>query len=45
MSVDTVVMERQMTYIARRLSPLVRGIYTRETSGALRGVNPVSARN
>lgn len=44
-SVDTVVMERQVTYIARRLSPLIRGIYTRETSGAIKGVSPVAARN
>lgn len=42
-SVDTVVMERQMTYIARRLSPLVRGVYSREMGGALKGVQPSSA--
>lgn len=37
-------MERQVTYIARRLSPLVRGVYTRETSGAIKGVSPLAAR-
>lgn len=29
-SVDTVVMSRQVTWIARRLSPLIRGVYQRE---------------
>lgn len=29
-SVDTTVMERQMTYIARRISPLIEGVYNRE---------------
>jgi hypothetical protein len=42
-SVDTVVMERQLTYIARRLSPLVRGVYSREKGGKIRGVAPTSA--
>jgi hypothetical protein len=36
-SVDTVVMARQVTWIARRLSPLVRGVYTREKSGTIGG--------
>lgn len=39
-SVDTVVMERQMTYVARRVSPLIKGIYTREEGGRLRGTSP-----
>lgn len=39
-SVDTVVMERQLTYIARRISPLIKGVYTREEGGRLRGVPP-----
>lgn len=43
-SVDTVVMERQLTYIARRLSPLVRGVYSRESSGRLKGVQPTSGK-
>ena len=30
-SVDTIVMERQMTYIARRISPIISGVYTRDT--------------
>lgn len=41
-SVDTVIMERHMTYIARRLSPLVRGVYNREEGGNLKGLNPNS---
>jgi hypothetical protein len=36
-------MERQMTYIARRISPLVRGIYSREEGGMIKGVSPTSA--
>lgn len=39
-SVDTVVMARQVTWIARRLSPLVRGIYTRESNGLMHGKQP-----
>lgn len=41
-SVDSIVMERQVTYIARRISPLVRGIYTRDSEGTLKGVQPTS---
>lgn len=37
-SVDTMVMERQMTYIARRMSPMTKGIYTREAGGKVTGV-------
>ena len=37
-SVDTVVMSRQVTWIARRLSPLIRGVYQREKDGVM---NPV----
>lgn len=36
-SIDTVVMARQLTWIARRMSPLVRGVYTRDTSEGTRG--------
>ena len=39
-SVDTVVMARQVTWIARRLSPLVRGVYTRDEYGNVRGKLP-----
>ena len=42
-SIDTVVMARQVTWIARRLSPLVRGVYTRDESGNIKGVPPTSA--
>lgn len=42
-SIDTVVMARQVTWIARRLSPLVRGVYTRDESGTIRGVPPTKA--
>lgn len=34
-SVDTVVMSRQVTWIARRLSPLIRGVYQREKDGLM----------
>lgn len=34
-SVDTVVMARQVTWIARRLSPLIRGVYQREAGGVI----------
>lgn len=36
-SVDTVVMSRQVTWIARRLSPLIRGVYSRDNNG---NINP-----
>ena len=39
-SVDTVVMARQVTWIARRLSPLVRGVYTRDSNGLMHGKQP-----
>lgn len=42
-SVDTVVMNRNVTWIARRLSPLIRGVYTRDEYGNLRGVAPGEA--
>ena len=41
-SVDTIVLERQMTYIARRISPMVKGVYSREEGGAIKG-QPVVA--
>ena len=44
-SVDTVVMARQVTWIARRLSPLVRGVYSRDSSGEIRGKIPTEAPN
>lgn len=34
-SVDTVVMSRQVTWIARRLSPLIRGVYQRDENGVM----------
>ena len=42
-SVDTVVMSRQVTWIARRLSPLIRGVYQRDEDGIMnpRDVNDV----
>lgn len=42
-SVDTVVMARQVTWIARRMSPLIRGVYTRDEFGGLHGVLPTAA--
>jgi hypothetical protein len=42
-SVDTVVMARNVTWIARRLSPLIRGVYTRDDAGNIKGVKPTDA--
>lgn len=42
-SVDTVVMARQVTWIARRLSPLIRGVYTRDENGLIHGKKPTAA--
>lgn len=42
-SVDTVVMARQVTWIARRLSPLIRGVYSRDDNGIIEGMLPTSA--
>ena len=44
-SVDTVVMARQVTWIARRLSPLIRGVYTRDEAGNIKGTLPTTASN
>lgn len=41
-SVDTVIMSKQVTWIARRLSPLIRGVYTRDSSGNIRGTLPTN---
>lgn len=41
-SVDTIVLERQMTYLARRISPMVKGVYSREEGGVVKG-QPVVA--
>ena len=41
-SVDTTVMARQLTYIARRLSPLVKGVYSRDEGGSVQGLPVVS---
>lgn len=42
-STDTVVMSRQVTWIARRLSPLIKGVYTRETNGQMNPQHVVAA--
>ena len=42
-SVDTVVMARQVTWIARRLSPLIRGVYTRDENGLIHDIKPTAA--
>ena len=42
-SVDTVVMSRQVTWIARRLSPLIRGVYHREDNGQIKPKQVTSA--
>lgn len=36
-SVDSIVMERQMTWIARRLSPIMSGVYTRSADSIMSG--------
>lgn len=45
-SVDSVVMEKNYTWVARNLSPLYRGIYTRDSSGSIINVdtagNPIT---
>lgn len=42
-SVDTIVLARQMTYLARRISPMIRGVYSRESGGTVKG-QPVVAK-
>lgn len=42
-SVDTTVMSRQLTYIARRISPLVKGVYYRDENGTVSGQSVVQA--
>jgi hypothetical protein len=42
-SVDSIVMERQLTYIARRISPIMSGVYVRDQSGAIVDTKPVVA--
>lgn len=41
-SVDTIVLAREMTYIARRISPMVRGVYSREYGGKVVGLPTVA---
>lgn len=41
-SVDSSVMERRVTYIARQISPLIRGVYSREEGGMLKGISPTA---
>ena len=36
-SVDSIVMERQMTWVGRRLSPIISGVYTRDSGGHIWG--------
>lgn len=36
-SVDTIVMERAMSWVARRISPLMTGVYNRATGGNVSG--------
>lgn len=43
-SVDSIVMERAMSYVARRVSPLMEGIYYRDSSGLL-GATPLKSDN
>ena len=41
-SVDSTVMSRQLTYIARRVSPMTKGVYQRDEGGTVHGM-PVVA--
>ena len=41
-SVDTTVMERSMNFVARRVSPLTRGVYSREVGGMMKGISPTA---
>ena len=34
-SVDTMAIERQMTWLARRLSPMMKGLYTGDSKGQI----------
>lgn len=45
--IDTTIMNRQLTWIARRMSPLIRGVYTRDSNGIISGklVNDVTPDN
>lgn len=42
MTTDSQVLERKNTYVARMISPLIRGVYTREEGGILKGVSPTA---
>lgn len=39
-TINTPMIERQMTYIARKISPLIRGIYSRDENGIMKGIQP-----
>lgn len=41
-SVDTNVLENQKTYIARRISPMTKGVYQRDDKGNVKGMPVVS---
>lgn len=41
-SVDTIVLAREMTYIARRVSPMIKGVYSRESGGVVKGNSVVA---
>lgn len=42
-SVDTIVLERQLTYIARRISPMTKGVYNRDENGDVKGMPVVAS--
>lgn len=42
-SVDTIVLERQLTYIARRISPMTKGVYSRDENGDVKGMPVVAS--
>jgi hypothetical protein len=44
-SVDSVVLEKAYTWIARNISPVFKGVYQRDNSGGITGLNPLTGAN
>lgn len=39
-TINSITTEVQMTYIARQMSPLIRGVYSRNENGIMKGIQP-----
>ena len=39
-TINSITTEVQMTYIARQMSPLIRGVYSRNENGVMKGIQP-----